>query len=154
LMQDTNLTVHMVILERGQALVIEKIEPPIPQKVPSWIGMAMDVHSSACGKALIAFLPEAELNPLIQEYRLARHNENSITSAKKLKANLEDVRRAGYSLDDEESEIGLRGIGAPLLDIAGRVIAAISVSGTSGQITPDNVGLLAQKVKSTAAAIS
>ncbi|MDW8256127.1 MAG: IclR family transcriptional regulator C-terminal domain-containing protein, partial [Acidobacteriota bacterium] len=64
------------------------------------------------------------------------------------------IRAQGYSLDDEEDEVGLRCLGAPIFDHTGRVVASISVAGTIAQITRENMVALAEAVKRTAATIS
>ena len=107
-----------------------------------------------CGKALIAFLPEGELNYLIREHGLPRHNEKTITSSMRLKEELARVRRLGYAFDDEEDEIGLRCIGAPVFEQAGKAVASVSVAGTVRQIHPRNRRLIAEQVQQTASAIS
>jgi DNA-binding IclR family transcriptional regulator len=153
LMARTRLTVHLAVLEQGEAVLIEKIEPPGPFKVATHIGERVNVHCTAVGKALIASLPEAELNHLIA-HGLIGFNESTIVSARKLKEELTQVRKLGYSVDDEERGIGLRCIGAPIVDPVGTVIAAISVSGSTAQITRENLLALAEHVKQTASDIS
>ena len=102
---------------------------------------------------MLAFLSEPELDGIIKR-GLLRHNENTIVSPRKLKEHLVLVRKVGYAVDDEEANIGLRGIGAPILDSLGRAIASISVSGTTTQITPENLSAFAEKVKQAGLAIS
>lgn len=153
LMERTKLTVHMALLEQNEAVLIEKVEPLGLIKLGTWIGKRMPVHCTGVGKALIAYLPEAELDRLIKQ-GLLRYNENTIVSARKLKEELAKVRRLGYSVDDEEETMGLRCIGAPIFDHTGKVVAALSVAGTTAQITRENLSLLAEKVKQTASAIS
>ncbi len=154
LMGASGLTVHMAILEQYDVVLVDKVEAPGLIKLATWIGKRMDVHCTGVGKALIAYLPEAELDLLIQEHRLPRHNEGTIASVKKLKVQLAEIRKLGYSFDDEEDEVGLRCIGCPVLDSTGKVIAAISISGTVSQITPENFFTLAHKVKKSASTIS
>ena len=154
LMKKTSLTIHMAILERNEAVIIEKIEAPGLIKVATWIGRRMDVNCTGVGKALIAFLADAEFNSQIKGKGLARHNQKSIVSITKLKRELAKVRKLGYAIDDEEDEIGLRCIGAPVFDRHGRVAAAISVSGTVAQISSESIPRTAQLIKETAASIS
>ena len=154
LMQQTRLTTHMAILEQDEAVLIAKVSGPSIFSLATWIGKRMDVHCTALGKALIAHLPGSKLDRLLRKRSLPRHNENTIASSKCLKEHLANIVRLGYALDDEEDEIGLRCIGAPVFNHAGGVIAAISVSGTTAQITEDNASRFAQRVKDTAAAIS
>ena len=154
LTERTSLTVHLAILEHHEAVVIDKVEPPGMFKLATWLGKRMDVHCTGVGKALIAYLPEDELDRVVREGGLPRHNDNTIVSFRKLKEQLAAIRRQGYSADDEEDELGLRCIGAPVFDHASKVTAAISISGTTSQVREDNWPLLAREVTETAAAVS
>jgi DNA-binding IclR family transcriptional regulator len=151
--QKTKLTVNMAILEQNEVVLIEKVEPPSIFRLATWVGQRLPLHCTGLGKALLAYLPEAELDHIIKA-GLLRHNENTIVSAKKLKEHLELVRKLGYAVDNEEATIGLRGIGAPILDGDSQAIASISVSGTTTQITEDNLTSLAGNVRQTATEIS
>lgn len=150
----TRLTVHMAILDRNEAVLVAKAEPPGIFKLATWVGKRMDAHCTGVGKALLAYLQPEELEALIAERGLPRHNENTIASVRKLKEELLKVRRLGYSSEDEEDEIGLRCIGTPVFDRSGQVAAAISLSGTTAQITSDNVEALVTQLKRTTSGIS
>ena len=152
LMQDTGLTVHLAILEHGEALLIDRIEPSGTPKVATWVGKRMGLHCTAVGKALIAYLPETEVEEFVRKQGLMRHNENTIASMKRLKQVCESVQQLGYSIDDEEEELGVRCIGAPVFNWQRDAVAAISVSGPVAQL--DNIEPLAARVKQTALAIS
>jgi DNA-binding IclR family transcriptional regulator len=154
LMQQTGLTVHMAILEQHEPVLVSKIDAPGIFRLATWMGKRMDFHCTAVGKAIAAFLPEERLDELISVRGLPRHNENTIVSGRKLKLQLQQVRKSGHALDDEEEELGLRCIGVPIFNHESRVVAAISVSGTTVQIHTDNLSLLAERVKATASAIS
>ncbi|MGI8960147.1 MAG: IclR family transcriptional regulator [Bryobacteraceae bacterium] len=154
LMRKTGLTVHMAVLERNEAVIVEKIECPGLLRLATWIGRRLDVNCTGVGKALIAFLADEEFDRQFKTKALARHNENTMVSTSKLKQELERVRRLGYSLDDEEDEIGFRCIGAPLFNYTKKAVAAISVAGTTAQIPDGEIAQLAGIVKHTAAAIS
>lgn len=154
LAETTRMAGHLAILEQGEAVLIDKVENPGLVRVATWIGKRMDVHCTGLGKALLAYLPDRDLERLIASHGLPRHNENTITSARKLKEELALIRKLGYSLDDEEDEIGLRCLGAPVFDHSGRVIAAVSLAGTTGQIGPENRTVIAERVKKAALDIS
>ena len=62
------------------------------------------------------------------------------------------IRRVGYSIDDEEEEIGVRCIGAPVFDGSPKVVAAVSITGTTGQLS--EISRFAAMVKKTALALS
>lgn len=154
LMARTRLTVHLAMLEQGEAVLIEKVEPPNVYRLATWLGKRMDVHCTGLGKALIAHLPEEEVDSLVRERGLPRHNDNTICSPRRLREELARIRKAGYALDDEEDELGARCIGAAIFRSEGKVVAAVSVSGTTAQITSENVATIAEQVKECAASIT
>lgn len=154
LMQSTGLSVHMAVLDRNEAVIIEKVEAPGLVKFATWIGRRLDVNCTGVGKALTAFLSEDEFDQQIRAKCFARHNERTITSVARLKRELARVRERGYALDDEEDEVGVRCIGAPVFDDSRRTVAAVSVTGTTNQITLERVPELAVLVRQTAEAIS
>lgn len=154
LLQKTRLTVHMAIYEDGEAVLVEKLEPPTAVKTASHIGRRLDLHCTGVGKALLAYLPEDEINRLRISRIWARHNENTIVFSKKLEAELAHIRKVGYSFDNEEDEIGFRCVGAPVFENNRAVIAAVSVVGTTAQITQETLGSLARNVRHAADEIS
>jgi DNA-binding IclR family transcriptional regulator len=154
LMHETNLTVHLGILEDTEAILIGKLEPPEACRIATWPGRRMELHCTGIGKVLLAWLPEDRLRRLIETVGLPRHNENTIASTRKLKECLKEVRVRGYAVDDEEDELGFRCIAAPILDDHNGAIAAVSVVGTIGEITLERVAQLAGRVKAAAGAIA
>ena len=154
LARETRLTVHMAILEQGEAVLVEKIEPPTLIRLATWVGKRMDLHATAIGKALLAYLPEDEVERLIRKHGLPRYNDNTITAFSKLREELVRIRALGYSAENQEGEIGFRCIGAPVLDQAGKLASAISVAGPTTQVTDENFSFLVDMVKRTAAELS
>jgi DNA-binding IclR family transcriptional regulator len=154
LMSRTRLTVHLAILERNEGVLIEKVEPAGVYKLATWLGKRMQLHCTGVGKALMAWLPEAEVDTIVRERGFPRHNDNTVASVKKLKDELARIRKVGYAIDDEEDELGYRCIGCPIFDEHGNAIAGVSVSGTTSQITAENAGAVAEQVKQCAASIS
>jgi DNA-binding IclR family transcriptional regulator len=150
LMRRTNMTVHMAILKESEAVLIAKCDPPQGVRMATWIGKRMDVHCTGLGKSLIAYLSEPELERIIREHGLPRHNENTISSPKKLREELAQVVKRGHALDDEEDELGLRCIGVPVLNPANRAVAAVSISGTSSAMNASSFDLLVREAKAAA----
>jgi DNA-binding IclR family transcriptional regulator len=152
LMQDTAATVHLAVMKEGEIIVIDRIEPAGAVKLATWVGKRLGLHCTALGKALIAHLPPAMLDELIRKQGLIRYNENTIVSARKLRAACDQVRQLDYAVDDEEEEIGVRCIGAPVYNGKGEVIAAISISGTKAQF--EDIPARAAIVKEASASIA
>jgi DNA-binding IclR family transcriptional regulator len=96
----TRLTVHFAILEQNEAVLISKHEAPGVTRVASWVGKRMDLHCTAIGKAILAFLPRSEVDSIIRERGLSRHNENTISTPRRLYTELERISKAGYAIDD------------------------------------------------------
>jgi DNA-binding IclR family transcriptional regulator len=154
LMLRTGLTVHLAILEGAEAVIIEKVEAPGMLRLATWVGRRLDANSSGVGKALLAFATDGNCYQRFAWHPMARHNKNTISSPERLARELKKVRELGYAFEDEEGEIGFRCIGVPLFDSANRAIAAISVAGTTSQISSDRVASLISAVKATALQIS
>ena len=124
-------TVHLVILDRFEVLYIDKVEAvaqPTGLRMVSMLGSRIPAHCSAVGKVLLAALPEENLKEVVKKRGLFRRTKNTITDPAKLLKHLKLVKKNGYALDDEENEIGVRCIGAPVRNQQGDVTAAISIS--------------------------
>lgn len=97
------------------------------------VGSSSDVHSSSVGKCLLAFSDDVDIEKF-SDIPLKKYTENTIDSLETLKEDLKNIRQQGYSVDNEEQEIGLFCIGAPILDKNGNAIASISISGPTARI--------------------
>jgi DNA-binding IclR family transcriptional regulator len=86
------------------------------------------LHATSSGKLLLSLLPKGQRERLLSQLRLRGYTENTIVEPDKLRAELASIRARGYAIDDEEIEIGLRCVAAPIRDHSGRVVAAISVA--------------------------
>lgn len=154
LMETTGLTVHMAVLEGDEVVLVDKLTPAGQVRVATWVGKRMDLHCTAVGKAIMAYLPDEQFERLARERGFVRYNDNTIISRPRLVEEIGRIRKRGYVLEDEEGEIGFRCVGCPIFDREGRVTAAISVAGTTAQITAENALAISQHVRNTAGAIS
>lgn len=117
------------------------------------LGAWVPLHCTAVGKAMLAYWPEEELARLIAE-GLPAHTANTITNPLRLQRELEAVRQQGYAVDDEERELGVRCLASPVWDADGRLVAALSISGPSGRVTPERFAELGAMVRQAAAQLS
>lgn len=154
LLEQTHLTVHMGIAGENEVTLIEKLTPHTSSSMATWVGKGLDFHCTSLGKCLLAFSPEPDVDRILGNHALLRHNENTIASIQRLRTELTKVRSLGFAVDDEEEEIGVRCIGAPVLDVHGRAIAAISISGDTAQIDMTNSSGLCMKVRKAAELLS
>jgi IclR family pca regulon transcriptional regulator len=98
------------------------------------VGAHLPAHCTSMGRVLLAALSDAELDRFLERAELARFTPYTIVDHSELRATIEKVRRNGYSLVDQELEIGLKSIAIPVVNASGRVIAAINVSDQGGTV--------------------
>jgi DNA-binding IclR family transcriptional regulator len=120
-------TVQLAILDHLTVLYIRIRESRQAIRLSSGLGSRAPAHCTGVGKALLAF-QSAEVVQQVIDNGLKRYTENTIVEPDKLRAELASIRARGYAIDDEEIEIGLRCVAAPIRDHSGQVVAAISVA--------------------------
>ena len=154
LVDQIHITTHLAILDHGEAVYVEKVEAPSFIKMDTWIGRRMEVHSTAVGKALLAYLDESEREKIIRTRGLKKLTPHTITSVAKLMKEFERVRQLGYAVDDEENSLGARCVGAPIFNSQGLIEASVASTGTINAVPRDAVARLAETVKDAARRIS
>jgi DNA-binding IclR family transcriptional regulator len=150
LQERIHLTVHLAVLDQGEAVYIEKVEAPGFFKVNTWVGRCMYLHSTSVGKCLIACLPKPEVESLLHQQGLKKRTPKTITSFAKLLAELELVRTQGHAVDDEENSLGARCVAVPVSGANDAVIAALGVSGTLTQMDEANLPRILEALKEAA----
>lgn len=135
LRDQTGETVHMGVLEQGQVVYVDKVESPGPMRMASAIGKIMPAHSTALGKAMLAWLPPEEVRQILERHGMPRRTPRTITDARRLFAELAAIRTRGYAVDNVENEEGIRCAGAAIMDHRGKMAGAISLSGSSRSFT-------------------
>ena len=134
LREQTDETIHLVILESTNIIYLYSLESTQAIRMRSYIGVRKPAFCTAEGQAILAFSPPQTVGLVLQDGLVARTPKTNTNSATFLKA-LEAVRVDGYAIDDEESEIGMRGIAAPIRDVTGRVVAAVGIGGPVQRLT-------------------
>ncbi len=154
LVEHTGITSHLAILDGNQAVYVEKIDAPGFVKMDTWIGRRMEVYSTSVGKILAAHLPDGRVQDILRERGMKRRTSTTITQQGRFLRELARVRERGYSVDDEENNPGVRCVAAPVFDATGNVAAAVNITGTTQQVTPEGLPHLAELVKEAARRIS
>lgn len=150
----TNETTHLAVLEGAEFVYIDKVDNSQAVRMRSRVGQRGKLHSTAAGKAMLAFVSEAELQPILQRLELPALTENTITAKSKFREQLALIRRQGYAVDDEENEVGIRCIGSPIFDHAGRLSGALSISGWTITMTRERMPQLAPELLQSCRKIS
>ncbi len=130
----TGETTQLCCRTGAHCVVIEQLPSLHPFKYIVDLGSRPPAYCCAPGKAMLAFLPDGELDAVLPEIVFAKHTTNTITSRAKFLVELERVRAAGYALDHGEHFDGIHCIAAPLLDRHGHAIAALTIAGPAARI--------------------
>ena len=147
LRQEFGETMNLGLRDGGHVVYVAMAESNRPGlRMASHVGGHGSLHSTSIGKAMLAFLPENELATLLEHLSLPAVTAKTLTDPSEVRAELEQTRRRGYAIDDEENEIGARCIGVPILDNAARPLAAISISGPIGRIRQDAADSIAERL--------
>lgn len=148
-------TVHLAFLEAREVVYLDKLAGLHPiGLMSSRVGSRAPAYCTALGKSLLAFLPESQIREIVLKTTLTRFTQNTITDGEQLLEELRKVRELGYSIDNEEHEVGAGCIACPIFDNHG-VIAAVSVSGPVDRVIngPSRENLI-RLLKATADEIS
>ena len=154
LMKDTGETVHLAVLDGNQVLYLEKVEGVHALRMPSRVGRRIPTYCTSLGKAMLSCLEKHQVKELLQGQRLKSYTPHTITNIDRLSKVLEHTRKQGYAVDNEEIELGLRCVGAPIYDYSGSMVGAVSIAGPSARLSMEKVPPLGAKVIKVAGAIS
>lgn len=128
LMEKTSETVHLAVLDHDSVLYINTIASRQAIRMSSTVGARVPSYCSSEGKVLLAFRPAEVVERRIAA-GLAAWTPKTITKPRELREELAAVRSRGYAIDDEQTELGLRSVAAPIRNHRGEAIAAISIAG-------------------------
>ena len=147
-------TVFLATLQESEVVYIDKMETHNSLRKYSIIGQRAPLYCTALGKSMLSGMAEDQIRKMYRDVDLQAFTDRTITSVDDLVAEIETIRRRGWSVDDEEYEEGLRCIGAPIRDYLDEVIAAVSTSGYASVITRERVEEIAGYVVKAARDIS
>jgi DNA-binding IclR family transcriptional regulator len=154
LVLETSETVHLCILDDSEVVYLDKVEPTRSVRMATSVGRRNPAHCTAVGKAIMAYLSDAQVEVIVRKQGLRAMTSNTITSFIELKKELSAIRERGYAIDNEEIEEGVRCVGCVVRNFSGEPLAAISVSAPAFRLTKEKVTSLAPPVVAAANALS
>jgi len=150
----TGLIIHLGIMEDMEVVYLEKLSAYNNLRMYSQIGRRVYAHCTGLGKSMMAFMSEAEVRKILDTKGMPAVTEKTTTDEKKLFQKLDMIRKKGYALDEEENELGVRCVAAPVFDYRGNVIAAVSATGFIDSFPLDRVDTVAADVTDCTGKIS
>ena len=154
LMTDSGETTNLGIENDGSVVFVSQLESHHAIRAFHRPGARGPLHASSIGKAILAWLPEAEVIKILHRVGLPKLTERTIVDPQALLAELALTRRRGWAIDDEERAQGLRCAGAPVFNEHAEVIGALSVSGPTIRMADERLGELGPLVKRAAAELT
>lgn len=138
LSQRTAEAVHLVIRDGADVVYIYKTESG-PMRMSSRIGLRSPLYCTGVGKAILATLPDAEVEQIWHHSRLQKLTGRTVTDLDQLRSQLQTVRNCGYAIDDEENELGIRCVALAIPGPGGRADSAFSISGLAPYMTAERI---------------
>ncbi|NHF71992.1 HTH-type transcriptional regulator BhcR [Paracoccus xiamenensis] len=145
LMEETGETANLGIERDASVLFVSQVETHASIRAFFPPGTLSPMHCSGIGKALLAFMDGARLDRVMRS-GMQSFTPKTITDPQRLRSALGEIRARGYSVDDEEKNVGMRCIAAPVFDMNGEAVAGISVSGPTNRITEASTEWLSRPV--------
>jgi IclR family transcriptional regulator, KDG regulon repressor len=127
-------TINLGALENGQVVYVDVMQSPSALRIAATPGELNPIYCTALGKAMIAFLPQSEIEGLLMGNPLIRRTPKTITQKKHLLEHLGTVRERGVAFDIEENLTGVVCVASPVFDQTGRVVAGLSISGPASRM--------------------
>ena len=152
LVQKFGETSNMAILERDGVIYVAQVPSPRAMRMFTEVGRYVMPHCTGVGKAILSMMPDEDVGALLKRTGMPARTEHTITSVRKMLAELAIIRQSGYAVDDGEQELGVRCVAVPVPKLPFR--AAISVSGPSSRVTAEQVGQIAPAAREAAEELS
>ncbi len=154
LVDETGETAHVGLLCDGDVVSIVNVQSNHTLRSPSTVGKRTPVHCASQGKAILAYSRVEQVDALLRNRVLQSFTTNTITSGARFLEELQAIRGRGFAIDDEECEVGLRCLAAPIWDGLGEVVGAVSIAGPSFRVSDSRIPALSSAVVAGAGRIS
>lgn len=153
LADQTRETANLTVLDDTAAVYIETAPSPQVVRLFTTVGNRVPLHATGAGKALLAWLPQARREALLERVELRAHTTRTIVDGLALGRALDEVRERGYAIDDEEYDEGVRCVAAAVGPL-GAPLAALSVSGPASRLSRQRLVELAPLLRRSAVALA
>ena len=135
-------------------LTVNKVDGPQTFRVTSDPGHLGALHTTSVGKALVAFAEDSERKRLVEELPLDPLTEFSITDRDAFRAEIDQVRRRGYAVMDEENELGMRAVAVPVFNAQGYAFASLATAVPVFRLSLDDLVALVPALQEAASELA
>lgn len=139
LVKECNETTYVAILKESHIVYLDVVETDLTVRVVPRVGSRLPAYCTAAGKIQLAYMTDEELDHFLPTKELKGYTSNTITDRDEFKAHLRTIAEKGYAVDNEEMDIGVCCVGAPIRDYTRRIIGAVSISGPSMRFSAERM---------------
>lgn len=150
----TNLSAHLAVLDNGRAVYVEKVEAQGFVKMDIWVGHRLPVHSTSIGKVLVSGMADDEITGILNLRGMEQITNKTISTPQRFLKEIENVRKFGFAIDNEENSVGVRCVSAPVYDMQGKIVAALGTSSTIMQLNDENLSKTVELIRDCASQVS
>lgn len=154
LTEATGETSNLLVLQGREVTYSEQVSSPHLVRLFTEVGQRVPLYCTGGGKAILSGMSEAELETYLDEVALHAWTPKTLITAAALRAEVAISAQRGFALDDEERDLGVCCVAAPIFDRQGRCVAALSISGPSSRLSIGRAISLGPTVRAEAAACS
>ncbi len=126
---------YLAIIQEGMVVYVDMVETTHSVRIVPKLGQRVPAYCTAVGKAQLAYESHDEIERIIEKLGFTQLTPNTITDKQQLMEHLAEVTRNGYATDNEELEMEVKCVAAPIRDYTGKVVAGICVSGPIQRMT-------------------
>jgi DNA-binding IclR family transcriptional regulator len=148
----TGETTQLGVLDGREVVYVERLQSMHSLRMFLDVGRRNTAHSTGTGKVLLAHLDKAVLDRTLDGWELQAFTPFTIIDTDLLRKELARIREQGWGCNIEEAEIGATSVGAPVRDVTGQVVAALSVAGPTARMSPELPAITHAVVEAAAAA--
>ncbi|MFA7402580.1 MAG: IclR family transcriptional regulator [Pelobacteraceae bacterium] len=129
LKQQSHEACYFSVIKEGYTYYLEGVESDLPVRVAQRVGCSQPLYCTAAGKVQLAFMEPKRQRDLLSRSELTPLTIRTITDPDLLRSELAMVAQQGYAIDDQEHDIGVMELAAPVFDSNGAIIGALSILG-------------------------
>jgi IclR family acetate operon transcriptional repressor len=146
----TGETSNLVVPQGNDGVYLDQVASPHLVRMFTEIGRRAPLYCTGAGKAILSGMTPESIDAYLWRVELEPWTPHTPSTTEALRADITEARIRGYALDNEERELGVRCVAAPIFDVTGRCLGAISISGPTTRVTPEVIDEIGPLVRHAA----
>jgi len=152
--ESINESSQIIVRSGNEAIYIDKLECDRPVKAYTRMGRRAPLYAGACPRAILSFLPDEEINKILNSVELVKYARNTVTDIDEIWKLIREARKLGYTISYSELADETFAIGAPIRDHKRNVVGSLSIVGPENRLNEKTIDLYISEVLKAAEGIS